>query len=622
MRTGARRAKRRRPTRTFVSLTGPAGNLGDALLRREQLAWAQGTSDELVLYTGEAPDSWLRQLGVPTGARVLRSKRSVARWLWLIATAPSRPVLVFEAGEVPLDRGNVLRELVFLAETVAVRLKRGVVVRPPRGIRAPTEPASWLHARAAQASQIALWRDAASAAIAGVGRIAPDIGFAAGVRSGRATGRAQRADREPARRAIHARRRMDARRCAPRPPPRGSASAPSCRCAKTSCAPASWPMHSVACSNRGATETLWHRRPCCAIVTRPRGSWCPTGCTCSSSPLSAGPCPVELVPRPTGKIAMAFAAVGLHRISLDASTVDAGRYAAVPARATGSQRGGARADARRRAAAGRARVRGAGGDPGGSRMSATRDGTGPQRILFLAHSSAFGPFRVGSHHYARVLARRGAEVVHLSTPLSFAHRVTGRVSRAAAAAAPRGPHRDADGVTHIVPRTALPVPYGRFRARRELLRHGIRPPFDVVLIDQPLLWDDSVRALSSRLVYRPTDLYPSGLKERRQRDIMAAADGVVATSAEVLRGLGTLDIPAYVLENGVDAARFSPPEAATVPRPAVCVYVGSLDGRFDWQRLNAWARASSGRALRRGGAGRGGARGRSGQRRAARCRAL
>src|SRR4051812_15650367 len=125
-------------------------------------------------------------------------------------------------------------------------------------------------------------------------------------------------------------------------------------------------------------------------------------------------------------------------------------------------------------------------------MSSTRDGTGPQRILFLAHSSAFGAFRVGSHHYARTLAGRGAEVVHLSTPISFAHRVTGRVSPAAVAAVPRGPRRDAQGVTHIVPRSALPVPYGRFRVGRELLRHGIRPPFDVVLIDQPLLWDDSV----------------------------------------------------------------------------------------------------------------------------------
>lgn len=173
-----------RPTRTFISLTGPAGNIGDALIRREALAWAVGTSDELVAYVGAAPDVWLRQLRVPTGTRVLRSKRSVARWLWLLATAPRHPVLIFEAGEVPLDRGNVLREAVFVAETLIVRLKHGIVVRPPRGIRAPTNPALWLHARAARLSQIALWRDAGSAALAGGGRVVPDIGFGAGLRPG------------------------------------------------------------------------------------------------------------------------------------------------------------------------------------------------------------------------------------------------------------------------------------------------------------------------------------------------------------------------------------------------------------------------------------------------------
>ena len=213
------------------------------------------------------------------------------------------------------------------------------------------------------------------------------------------------------------------------------------------------------------------------------------------------------------------------------------------------------------------------------------------RVLFLAHSHAFGPFRVGSHHYARTLAHRRVEVVHLSTPLSLAHRATGRVSRAAAALTPTGPVRDGDGVTHVVPRTLLPRPYGQFRVAGELERRGIRTRFDAVLIDQPLLWDDSVRSLAPRLVYRPTDLYPSGTKHSLQRRILAASDGVVATSREVLLGLGRMEQPSLVLENGVDAARFGRPDDAAAPRPDVCVYVGALDGRFDWGRLDRWARA-------------------------------
>ena len=173
-----------RATTTFVSLTGPAGNIGDALIRRETLHWASGTSDELVAYTGEAPDVWLAQLGIPDDAVILRSKKSVRRWLWLLVTAPRHPVLVFEAGEIPLDRGNGLRELVFLAETLIVRLKGGVVVRPPRGIRAPSQPSLSIHRLATRLSQVTLWRDAATRATARTGRLAPDIGFSAGIRPG------------------------------------------------------------------------------------------------------------------------------------------------------------------------------------------------------------------------------------------------------------------------------------------------------------------------------------------------------------------------------------------------------------------------------------------------------
>lgn len=213
------------------------------------------------------------------------------------------------------------------------------------------------------------------------------------------------------------------------------------------------------------------------------------------------------------------------------------------------------------------------------------------RILFLSHSHPFGPFRVGSHHYARVLSQRRADVVHLSTPISLAHRVTGRVDRGDLAAVPRRPQRDADGVLHIVPRTALPAQLGAPTVGRMLRHEGIAAGFDAVLIDQPLLWDDSVRSLGRTLIYRPTDLYPDGLKHGLQERIVDAADGVVATSDEVLRGLGALRVPSLVLSNGADVGRFASPAGADSARDARCVYVGALDDRFDWERVVAWARA-------------------------------
>lgn len=215
----------------------------------------------------------------------------------------------------------------------------------------------------------------------------------------------------------------------------------------------------------------------------------------------------------------------------------------------------------------------------------------PGRILFLSHTHAFGPFRVGSHHYARALARRGAEVVHISTPISLAHRVTGRVSGETAAAVPHIPTVDVDGATHLVPRSILPRPFGRFRVAAELKRHGIDARFDVVLIDQPLLWDATVRGLGRRLIYRPTDLYPSGVKARMQRSILSQADGVIPTSRGVLDALGPLTIPRLVVENGVDAQGFTPPVATE--RELTCVYVGALDDRFDWRQVIEWAQQHS-----------------------------
>lgn len=113
-----------------------------------------------------------------------------------------------------------------------------------------------------------------------------------------------------------------------------------------------------------------------------------------------------------------------------------------------------------------------------------------------------------------------------------------------------------------------------------------------MVIDQPLLWDESVRGLSDRLVYRPTDLYLSGVKRRLQQKIAAAADGVVATSDEVLRGLGRIRRPSLVIGNGVDTSHFAPLTAGA--RQPVCVYVGALDARFDWAQVTGWARARPG----------------------------
>jgi len=216
-------------------------------------------------------------------------------------------------------------------------------------------------------------------------------------------------------------------------------------------------------------------------------------------------------------------------------------------------------------------------------------------IMFVSHTDVFGTFRVGSHHLARELSRQGHRVLHVSTPVSLAHRLLGRGEATREQASRQGAIVDVDGVTHLVPRTLLPAGTSHLPYKRIVSEVFGLPQVDVVFLDQPTLWSTQLRQVTRTLVYRPTDLYETGMKARLQTAILAKADAAVATSAEVLARLplrpGT---PSMALPNGVELGRFTgETEAGTEPRPKRAVYVGALDDRFDWDAVRSMASAAS-----------------------------
>ena len=205
-----------------------------------------------------------------------------------------------------------------------------------------------------------------------------------------------------------------------------------------------------------------------------------------------------------------------------------------------------------------------------------------RKILFLSHSNVFEHFKVGSHHYAAELARRGHDVFHVSTPISLPHRILRRAGAASVEAMKRGWTTDESGVHHFVPASVVPAGLMSGTTDR-ILRSLPERCFDLTFVDQPLLWSPSVRATSRTLVYRPTDTYDDGRKRRLQDAAVSKSDGVIATSDEVLRGLGLrAGIPSIVLPNGVDVRQFA---ATNGPRRDVAVYVGALDSRFEWDDI-------------------------------------
>ena len=151
------------------------------------------------------------------------------------------------------------------------------------------------------------------------------------------------------------------------------------------------------------------------------------------------------------------------------------------------------------------------------------------RIVLLSHTARSSVFRVGSHHYARELARLGHRIAHVSNPLSLAHlaRLSDpEVRRRIPLAVPLRLH-DVDGAQYAVPWSLFPltpdplrrpVTLGSTRLLlRALRRIGFAEP-DLVLIDQPLL-DYLLPGLAPRrVVSRPTDINLDPLaRDRPQR---------------------------------------------------------------------------------------------------------
>jgi teichuronic acid biosynthesis glycosyltransferase TuaH len=223
------------------------------------------------------------------------------------------------------------------------------------------------------------------------------------------------------------------------------------------------------------------------------------------------------------------------------------------------------------------------------------------KIVFLSHTAATSVFRVGSHHLAREFARSGAQVAHISTPLSLLHLLRRDEETSARLRVARSPNRPSeDGVVHIVPLVAAPlgrVPawVGRLQARLPLRPFGrgwLRPwrEADVLFVDQPLL-EPLVELLSPRrVVYRPTDAHYDPRSRAAELKLLSYADAVVAMSPrvldEVLDGASARPRATY-FENGVDYARFARGDEG--PGSGL-VYLGALDKRFDWALVTALAR--------------------------------
>lgn len=213
-------------------------------------------------------------------------------------------------------------------------------------------------------------------------------------------------------------------------------------------------------------------------------------------------------------------------------------------------------------------------------------------IVFLSHSFRNGPFKVGSYHLSREFAQRGHDVYHVSTPVSLLHLALRR-NKDQMRAARSGPTQSDDGVIDYVPLTPFPARWWwSQRSLARVLRRLGSPRVDICFVDQPLI--AGRMPTGTITVLRPTDVKTTRRAQRRADTVMRSwADGLAATSPTVLQSLANpRSIPAVVVENGVEIARFLEPSSRAAR--SGFVYVGALDSRFDFETLLELSRALPG----------------------------
>lgn len=165
-----------RPRPVFSIAVADYANVGDALIRREALRLV-ARAPALHLYTGPGGDEWVSALDVPDGA-VLYDERGQLRWLRELARS-TRPVLLFDPGEVRFTPPARRWEAAFLCATVLARLRRGHVVRIARATTGEDRVARGLHSLGVRLSQEVSWRTAESHDEFGRGQVVADIAVGA-----------------------------------------------------------------------------------------------------------------------------------------------------------------------------------------------------------------------------------------------------------------------------------------------------------------------------------------------------------------------------------------------------------------------------------------------------------
>ncbi|MFY0651226.1 MAG: glycosyltransferase [Cyclobacteriaceae bacterium] len=235
------------------------------------------------------------------------------------------------------------------------------------------------------------------------------------------------------------------------------------------------------------------------------------------------------------------------------------------------------------------------------------------KIVFLSHTIRSSIFKVGSYHLSKHMASLGHEVLYISSPLSVLHLLDyyflKRTKELKKRIGLMRPKSDNDGVINFIPLLLFP-----YLNKRGLDSYKFYKNFNLDLsntkkliaslgfTDVDLVVQDSVKLnyikkkiTSLKWIYRATDLYthmpeaPSTLEEA-ERETISFSDFIFCTSGPLQQYLEKkYEVSVSVLINGVafdffTGAHTKPPLYDKL-NDIKCVYVGSMDARFDYNLI-------------------------------------
>lgn len=241
-----------------------------------------------------------------------------------------------------------------------------------------------------------------------------------------------------------------------------------------------------------------------------------------------------------------------------------------------------------------------------------------RRILFGSHNYWTTPLQVGSHALARAFAARGWEVGYVSDPISPLHLLQGASPdlKRRIALWRGGGQTVGERIWSHVP-GALFTPYNKPLLRSDFVHRNwssfTLPPLkpvlaragfddvDVLLLDSPYALGLLGSVKHKHTVARVADNFAGFTRvtpaaRALQRDMLSRMDLIAYTAATLEEGLKPFGKRLLHLPNGVrfdffqTAPREMPDLYRSLKRPII-VYVGAMEDWFDFELVNAAARA-------------------------------